>query len=110
MANLRRDNGVTPVGSDRFIESRSRSGSVLCSSKRTDAKIVLQFAEMLPTGFPSVAVGVENLTRDAKLIGDEGKDSLWRNFLSAKHPAGEPKISEMHGEADPVRVPPPASD
>ena len=71
MANLGGDNCFAPVGADRFIQSHFRSRSIIVALKRTNAKIVLQFAQMFPTRFVPLPISGERRHRISVMSPEE---------------------------------------
>ena len=72
--------------------------------KRTNAKIVLQFAEMFPTRFVPLRISGERLCFAPDLRGDEVEHVWRRDFLRAKNATRKSQIGKMDGKPQSVCV------
>jgi len=71
MVDQRGDNGITPVGASRLVQSDLGDCAIILTSEGTDAKIFLQLAEMLSASFLTAGILVQRIRLKAELSGHE---------------------------------------
>ncbi len=101
----RADNCVAAISTCRFPKRSFGDGSIILASKRANAKIVLQFTEMLPAGFGSLCVFTQNARFDLKLASDKGHHVGRGNLSTSENAAGKFQIRKVHGKPQPIGIP-----